>query len=117
MKSPVLSWLIMVLILSIYPIKTPAPLPSNSDLLMHAALYAITCLLFHTSLRHRYKRMAIPLSVLLATGYGLLMEVAQQFTAYRTFSWLDVLANLAGASAAALYMLSVLRKQATRSSK
>lgn len=118
MKSTVLFWLIMVMILSIYPIKSPTPLPSHSDLLFHAMLYAITCLLFYTALRPKFPREALLLSVLLATGYGFIMEVAQQYTGYRTFSWLDVLANLTGAGMAGLYvMTSIRRKQANRSSK
>jgi len=99
----ILLWLAMVLILSVYPVQTEVP-AAHADKLLHAIIYAITTLLFYSTLKGR--PYALLLSVLLAAGYGFLMEVIQGFTPHRGFSIYDALANLAGASAAALYLRS-----------
>ena len=52
-------------------------------------------------------KKALVLSVLLASGYGLLMEAAQGFTSSRNFSLWDALANTLGASAGAVYIIYV----------
>jgi hypothetical protein len=100
----ILLWLTMVLIISVYPIKDDMAAPGLADKIIHAGIYAITCMLFYTCLRGRAGRWALPLAVLLSTSYGFLMEVAQKFTGYRVFSVYDALANFAGAAAAALYI-------------
>ena len=50
------------------------------------------------------RELAPGLRVLLASGYGLAMEVAQNFTDYRNFSLFDALFNTLGAVAAAVYI-------------
>jgi VanZ family protein len=94
----------MIFILSVYPVKSEMAAGGFADKALHAVIYAITCLLFYSTLRDRAGRWALLLSVLLASGYGFLMEVAQKLTGYRHFSGYDALANFAGAAAAALYV-------------
>ena len=103
-------WLGIIFVLSVYPFDTSNVSVAHADKLLHAVLYAITCALFYSSLKTRAGHWALALSVLLATGYGVLMELAQYFIASRTFSGYDALANFAGALvAAALIWTNALR--------
>jgi len=97
-------WLTMVFVLSVYPLNNSIVSGTAADKVFHAFLYAITCLLFYTALKGRAGRWALPTAVVLATGYGFLMELAQEFTASRYYSKYDVLANFIGAASAALYV-------------
>lgn len=97
-------WLTMVFFVSVYPIRNTVISGDFADKIFHAAIYAITCLLFYSTLKGRTGRWALPFSVLLATGYGFMMELAQHYTGYRSYSNYDVLANFTGAAAAALYV-------------
>ena len=97
-------WLAMVFVISVYPVNSEVAAGGLADKALHAFIYAITCLLFYTALKGRAGRWALPLAVLLSTGYGFLMELAQQFTGTRQYSHYDVLANFTGAAAAALYI-------------
>lgn len=102
-------WLVIVFMLSVYPIKT-APLLPHADKLMHFIIYAITCaLLFSTLVAKMSFRRAIALSVLLSAGYGLLLEAIQGITGARSFSLMDEAANIAGAISAGVY-IAIKRK-------
>lgn len=108
-----LIWLGMVLVLSVYPMQSGVQV-GYADKLIHAFIYAVTCLLFYSFLKTRTGRWALLLSVILAAGYGLLMEIAQGFTDHRSFSGFDALANLVGAAAAALYIRTVMLRKRPR---
>jgi len=103
MKTSII-WLTMVFVLSVYPFSNSMLSGNIGDKIFHAALYAITCLLFYAMLKGRAGRWALPAAVVMATGYGFLMELAQKFTGFRDYSNFDVLANFIGAAAAALYV-------------
>jgi len=100
----VIIWLAMVLVISVYPVNSDVASGGIADKVFHAFLYAITCLLFYTFLRERAVRRPLLLAVLLSTGVGILMELAQEFTTTRQYSNYDVLANFTGAAASALYL-------------
>ncbi|MEJ2254718.1 MAG: VanZ family protein [Nitrospirota bacterium] len=104
-----LLWLAVLLFFSLYPFSQRGLVP-HSDLLVHAVLYGITCLLLFSVLgglsREALRRHALSLAVVSASAYGLLMEVAQSFTRTRTFSWEDEMANVGGALLAALYIIA-----------
>lgn len=111
-----IAWLAMVFLITVYPVgKSPVD-AAYADKLLHAAIYAITCALFYAGLKGK-KGMAgrwpLALSVLLATAYGFLMELAQNYTGYRSYSNMDVLANFVGALAAAVY-IKTMKKPAQR---
>lgn len=104
----VLLWLAIILALSVYPAQSGTT-EGYADKLFHAVVYAITCLLFYSTFKGRLGRWTLILSVLLATGYGLLMEVSQEALGDRNFSAYDALANFVGAAAAALYIMTSRR--------
>jgi VanZ family protein len=107
----VLFWLAMVFVISIYPEKRA--LFSGADKALHFLLYAITCTLFYVEFRKQLK-VSLPLllgiCVVLASAYGLLMEIAQGLlVTSRVFSMYDALANSLGAVAAAA-AIAVIRR-------
>ena len=114
--KPFALWLTMVFIISVYPFNNTGMRIEYADKLVHMVLYAITCALFWTAFRGRTGRWALPLAVLFATAYGLLMEIAQDITGRRTFSLMDGLANFTGAALAALFIWirAVLRRKMQR---
>jgi VanZ family protein len=105
-----LIWLGCVLVLSVSPAGDTEIYFPFSDTLMHMALYAITCALIYVELKlqGRFPRLSagrmLLFAVVLASAYGLLMEVAQQFTETRAFSLSDAAANVVGAAAAAVFI-------------
>ena len=95
----------MVFFISVMPLKgANAALIPHADKILHFAIYAITCALFWSGLKKRAGRWALHLSVLLATAYGYLMEIAQGMVGYRSFSHEDIIANFLGALAAAIFI-------------
>ena len=109
--TTVLIWLAMVFFLSVMPTEGgPKPF-EGADKAVHFVLYFITCLLFYVELKKKqgYARSLV-LAVLLSTLYGYAMEVAQSYTATRTYSLADAFANLAGALSAAVFLHLVTRK-------
>ncbi len=110
------AWLIIVLILSIFPSKyIPVTHIKFSDLAVHFVLYTITGALFFIVFRKSrfsvLKMHPALLSILLAALYGLGMEVAQRFSSSRTFSLEDVIANTIGAIAG-VSILTILTSKA-----
>ena len=80
------------------------------SLALHGLGYFFLVILFGWAVMVKRKReMFLVLAV--AFLYGLALEVAQIYTSTREFSWVDMLANLAGLSvgALALWVFDVLR--------
>lgn len=62
----------------------------NIDKIVHMAFHFVIAMWF---LWAREKNITV---ILLSGGYGLLIEILQSFTRYRSFEWMDVVANLLG---------------------
>ncbi len=78
----------------------PPPVPSGSDLWLHAAAYGIlTVLLRYATATGGTARSAL-VAAGAATAYGLLLEGAQAALPYRTAEVRDLLANAIGVAAA-----------------
>jgi VanZ family protein len=90
-------WLLIVLFLSIIPVKGPqTDLPM--DKIIHIIVYGITAYIFIRNLRIRMPFLkSIFLSVILASSYGLAMELLQYALPWRQFSLSDEAANISGA--------------------
>lgn len=100
----VLFWLIVVFILSVYPLEGGFKIP-HADKAVHFIIYAITCILFFTFLIRKMRFLtALTVSVFLSAGYGFLMEVMQTFTVSRSFSIFDQIANTLGALSGAVFI-------------
>jgi VanZ family protein len=111
---PLIIWLVMVFVLSVYPFKDMGGLSlSYGDKVLHFIIYAITGALLYrvlTDSRGKVLRTyAFVLALLLASGYGLGMEFAQDFVGYRSFSLWDEAVNVLGALAAVSYMKFIRR--------
>lgn len=77
--------------------------PAGSDKVVHAFGYALLgALAVASGLRWRP-------AVTLAVGIGLVLEVAQRMTGYRSFEWADLAADAVGALVGALLMTPVVR--------
>ena len=80
-----------VFIVCLIPIHGQGPI-NHFDKLVHMASFAIVTLLCFYAYPSKYHlRRAIQAIALI--GFGLLIEIAQSFTGYRFFSWLDLLAD------------------------
>ena len=78
--------------------------PAVSDKAVHAVGYALLgALAVVGGLRW------LP-AVALATGLGLVLEVAQLMSGYRSFEWADLAADAAGAAAGALLVTALVRR-------
>jgi VanZ family protein len=87
------------------------PLATNvSDKVLHTAGYAVLGALAFLSVRQ-----SRPLLVLLAVAcFGLLLEILQRQTGYRSFEWTDLLADAIGAAvgiAAAMVVRGLLTRR------
>ncbi|MGD2081266.1 MAG: VanZ family protein [Nitrospirota bacterium] len=105
-------WLFMLLVISLYPEKRSF-MVYGADKALHFMLYAITCALLFVVIRERIRGQfwkALVLSVVLASAYGLVMEVMQGVTKLRDFSLMDALANSLGAVATAAFLVVKRRK-------
>lgn len=93
-------WLIMLSIISIA--RTPSvPIAAGLqiDKLAHFILYGVTALIFLRVLRWNLDRkLCMFFSFLLSSLFGLIIEILQSFTSYRSFELADILANTAGAA-------------------
>lgn len=90
-------WLSVVLFLSVIPVRGPEtgyPL----DKLIHFVLYGITAIIFYRVLRLRTSLIkSTVLSIIIASFFGLAMELLQSVVPWRESSFLDELANIGGA--------------------
>ena len=83
-----------------------------SDKVLHVAEYAVLGALCYRALRgsgyDSWRQQAIPAAILLASLYGVTDEVHQAFVPFRDSSWLDWLADTAGASLGVAAMNRIL---------
>lgn len=116
--TPAGMWALFVLVASLAP---PDHLPQFqfdlADKIEHGAAYVMLgALILRAWLGHR--RPITPLAVLgaiaLASCWGMLMEIFQAMTAYRTFDWLDGLSNMAGATLGTIVWLLIARMSRNR---
>ncbi len=94
-----ISWLFLILAVSLMPVPETGIEERNLDKAVHFVIYGITALLF---LRFLYKdslKLYIDgsISILSASLYGFLIELAQSLIPYRSFSIGDILFNFLGA--------------------
>lgn len=96
-----ISWLLIVLILSIIPVPETDIEPKGLDKIVHFAIYGITALLLWKFLYNRIGNRGIIglISVVIASLYGLIIEIIQSFLPYRSFSVSDIISNFLGAVA------------------
>lgn len=107
-------WLIMLFVLSVMPTKDIPIRTRNLDKLLHAVLYAITCLLFYKVLLARYtKWKSLAIAFVSSSLYGVLMEFAQQYIAKgRSMDTRDMAANTVGALIIVLYIIATHKQKA-----
>ena len=104
-------WMIAVLSASMMPADFEAA-KKISDYIPHFVMYFIMCALAHRAFIKKYPRnKTLLLSVGISSGYGLLMEVLQGFTWWRSFSMTDALFNTIGALCAAVFILIIGRRR------
>lgn len=95
-----ISWLLIVLILSIIPVPETDIGSKGLDKVVHFTIYGITALLFYKLLYNMGGPGIIGLiSVVIASLYGLIIEIIQSLIPYRSFSVSDILSNFLGAAA------------------
>lgn len=80
-----------VALLAWLPLSPPELSESHGDKLNHIAAFLLLYLLFR-----RAWNLPVPIMVALLFSYGMLLETVQYFLPYRTFSWLDIAADLVG---------------------
>ena len=105
-------WLLVILFFSIIPTRGPQTnLPL--DKLIHFVVYGITAVIFFRGLRLRVSfNKSIAFSVILASSYGLAIEILQSAIPWREFSFLDEVANVSGASSIGIiYAVMSYRKK------
>jgi VanZ family protein len=111
---PLVMWLAAIFALSIYPSERPDPIIPNADKLLHVIIYAITSLLIYTYLSKSdsaaVRERAITLSIIIASVYGLFMEIAQSQMSTRVFSLEDEVANVLGAIAGMVFLRLTKKK-------
>lgn len=81
-----------VMTLCLIPLKMPPAAPEFNDKVLHLAIFALLAGWFGALVTDA-RRWQLMLALM---AYGLLIEVLQSFTAYRSAEWLDSLADGAG---------------------
>ncbi|MEW6109928.1 MAG: VanZ family protein [Nitrospirota bacterium] len=90
-------WLILTLVLSLLPVSGPQT-DMPLDKVVHFVFYGIGAILFYRYFAIRISNIrAVYLSVIIASAYGVFMEILQHFMPYRSFSFGDMAANASGA--------------------
>jgi len=94
---------ILIAILSLYPgNKLPDAQFSHEDLFVHVTMYSGFALTVYWAIRQDialYSNRQLFLFFLLLASYGASMELLQKWLPIkRSFSWLDIMANMLGAS-------------------
>lgn len=80
----------------------PPPVPTGSDLWLHAAAYGILTLLLRGAVADRGKILRTLAAAAVAFAYGAFVEGAQAALPYRTAEARDLLANATGVALAVL---------------
>ena len=111
--SLVVIYLLFILALSLLP---PQDLPeiqlfNGADKVVHFMMYLIFSVLGCWALKAEENRTGIWLTIPLAIGWGILMELIQlEMRAGRSFSWYDIQANTAGVAVGILIYTFASRK-------
>ena len=85
----ILSYFVLISIFVLSVIKVPENnCPDNSDKFVHMIMYFFVAWIFHYL---KYKHY-----IMLSICYGILMEIIQYFLPWRSFSFLDIIANVSG---------------------
>lgn len=107
-RAALVGWVVLIAWASLLPPEEIPSGPAVSDKVVHALGYAILGALAVAS------GLRWPPAVLLAVGIGLLLEIAQRISGYRSFEWGDLAADAIGALLGALAMSLVARSWAAR---
>ena len=83
-------WTCIVVFLSVWPFSSGGVELEHTDKFVHFIMYAVTTFLYY-----RWKKN-IQMAVLFSVALGFLMEVAQYFIEWRSFSIFDIVFNCAG---------------------
>lgn len=97
--------LVAITWVSLEPADRLPPSPNVSDKVLHFAAYALLGAI--AALAQRKPRVI--LTVVLLTGFGLLLEFLQGRTSYRAFEMRDLLADALGAAFGALLVAVLVR--------
>lgn len=93
--------------ISLAPVQTPENVPGYTDKAVHFVLYAVLvligCLFFLSA--HLNKKAAVFSAAVYSVAMGLATECLQKFVAYRTFDWLDWVADCCGVLFAGLILM------------
>ncbi len=94
-----ISWLFLVLAVSLMPVPETGIEERNLDKTVHFVIYGITAMLFLRVLYKDSRKLCIDglISIGSASLYGFLIEIAQSLIPYRSFSIGDILFNFLGA--------------------
>lgn len=98
----------VVFVLSVRPFPQQMPEVSGSDKLYHFIAYAVMAALWARAVRDRVtgNKRIVFIATMIAAVFGVLMEVCQAFTGYRSAEALDGVANaLGGLSGSYIYVL------------
>lgn len=94
LRVAVIVWVVIVTWTSLMPIDSVPGAASVSDTLLHAIAYAVLGALAVLALR-RPRPVRVWIAVV---AFGLLIEILQARTGYRSFEWRDLAADAAGAA-------------------
>jgi len=81
--------LLVVFVGSVIPVTIPSA--AGEDKISHFLIYFLLCFLFY------WNGFSLVLSLVFSICYGVFLEIVQFFLPFRTFSFLDILANSLGA--------------------
>ena len=92
-----LLWLFLVLVFSTIPVKG-LQTRHLSDTVIHFVMYGIAAVLFMKDFRSKtsMKKSAV-LSIIIASLFGLVIELIQSVIPWREYSFSDMMANVSGA--------------------
>ncbi len=98
-----------IAVLSLIKINAPVMSVSYSDKVFHTLAYFVLGFLWLLALRKKGTKFAVIISVI---AFGILLEILQSLlTDYRTFEYLDMLANSLGVVLAFLTFIFIEKKQ------
>lgn len=94
LRAAVIAWVVIVTWASLIPLDGVPGAASVSDTLLHAVAYAVLGALLALAMR-RPRPVVAWLAIVV---FGLVIEVLQARTGYRSFEWRDLAADAAGAA-------------------
>jgi VanZ family protein len=85
--------MLLVLVTALIPVPTLRELPSHTDKLVHLLCYFVLGLLAVLSQRGSGARLAAATAM---AAFGIVVELLQGLLPWRSFEWMDIVANVAG---------------------